>query len=130
MCWGGEGTGEGVQGILLAVHNKKEHSIDEQTAHFSEIENEITKHECKQCPAELEYLNELQRHIEENRYRKENKKKLKNKNKEAMVASMVLVWTVLHPLGFSGVLVKQDSGVVNWSGVLYIALNKIVPHLQ
>ena len=66
---------------LLALHNEKEHNINEHPADYSETESEITKHECKHCPAEFKYLSELERHIEENHNGKVKMKKQKNKKK-------------------------------------------------
>ena len=49
---------------LLAEHNTKEHSSDEQTEDIIEVESETSKHDCNYFPAKFKYLDELKWHIE------------------------------------------------------------------
>ena len=67
---------------LLEVHNEKEHKNNEQVEDFSDVENEITNHECKQCHLKFKEVDELQWHIKENHNKKTKKSKIIERNKK------------------------------------------------
>ena len=100
---------------LLAEHNTKEHSSDEQTEDIIEVESETSKHDCNYFPAKFKYLDELKWHIEQNHDKTIKKSKLKQLQSPAR--------TVLHPFALSGVLAQRGSGAANQSGVPFIVLN-------
>ena len=60
------------------MHNETEHRQDED---FIESESEMTKYDCKNCPAKFKDNNEMQMHIDENHDVKISKKKQRNKKK-------------------------------------------------